>query len=96
MLELVQNPNIVNSIIIWRFVFFLLHAQIEIKLREGIYHHLYSDIILHISHIFHSHLTVVSHETKENVPFNSLLMNALEYVARTNLVKMKNAIPYEP
>ena len=41
-------------------------------------------------------LTVVSHETKEEVPRNGLSTNAHEYFARTNLVKIKNAITYEP
>ena len=43
-----------------------------------------------------SRLTVVSHEAKEEVPCNSLLMNAHEYFTRKNLVKIKNTITDEP
>ena len=39
-----------------------------------------------------SRLMVVSHEAKEKVPCDSLSMNACEYLTRTNLVKIKNAI----
>ena len=43
-----------------------------------------------------SRLTVVSCEAKEEVPCDGLSANAREYFTRTNLVKMKNAITYEP
>ena len=41
-------------------------------------------------------LTVVSREAKEEVPCDGLSTNAREYFTRTNLVKIKNAITYEP
>ena len=43
-----------------------------------------------------STLTVVSHETKEEVPCYSLSRNAHEYFTRKNLVKINNAITYQP
>ena len=43
-----------------------------------------------------SRLTVVSREAKEGVPCDDLSTNAREYFTRTNLVKIKNAITYEP
>ena len=39
---------------------------------------------------------VVSCEAKEEVPCDGLLTNAHEYFTRTNLVKITNAITYEP
>ena len=43
-----------------------------------------------------SRLTVVSREAKEEVPCDGLSTNAREYFTRTNLVKTKNTIAYEP
>ena len=39
---------------------------------------------------------VVSREAKEEVPCDGLSMNTREYFTRINLVKIKNAITYEP
>ena len=39
---------------------------------------------------------VVSREAKEEVPCDSLSMNAREYFSRTNLVRIKNAITDKP
>ena len=39
---------------------------------------------------------VVSREAKEEVFYDGLSTNAREYFTRTNLVKIKNAITYEP
>ena len=48
-----QNPYLGPAIITRGFIFFIFsHPRIETKLREGIYHHLDSDTILHISHSF--------------------------------------------
>ena len=46
--------------------------------------------------IYISRLMVVSRKAKEEVPCDGLLTNASEYFTRTNLVKIKNAITYEP
>ena len=43
-----------------------------------------------------SRLTVVSREAKEEVPCDGLSTNARKYFTRTNLVKIKNAVTYEP
>ena len=45
---------------------------------------------------YKSRLTVVSREAKEEVPCDSLSMNAREYFTRTNLDKIKNAPTDEP
>ena len=51
--------------------------------------------LVHVT-IFISRLTVVSREAKELVPYNGLSTNTHEYVTRTNLVKIKNAITDKP
>ena len=43
-----------------------------------------------------SRLTIVSRKAKEEVPCDGLWMNARKYFTRTNLVKIKSAITYEP
>ena len=43
-----------------------------------------------------SRLTVVSREAKEEVPCDGLSTKAREYFTRTNLVKIKITITYEP
>ena len=43
-----------------------------------------------------SRLTVVSQVAKEKVPCDGVSTNTREYFTRTNLVKIKTAITYEP
>ena len=43
-----------------------------------------------------SRLTVVSHEPKEEVPYEGLSMNVCEYFTRTNLVKIQNSVTDKP